>query len=160
MGPPINVLTDMAAILYRAELAGVEVPPERWQVVSEFASRHYPAPALPLLICMPRWPMPWPERVRRWSGSSAMPRARCGIWYPISGRHLVTLAAANWAGAVGHLTRAMADHARLGGSRAQRDLIEYALAGALMRMGKADEARRLLMMHRPRTATAGVVQGL
>ncbi|MFT7595955.1 MAG: hypothetical protein ACI8R4_003288, partial [Paracoccaceae bacterium] len=47
-----------------------------------------------------------------------------------------------------------------GGSRAQRDLIEYALAGVLLRMDKADEARRLLAMHRPMTDRAGAIRGL
>lgn len=159
-GPPINVLTDMAAILYRAELAGVEVPPERWQVVSEFASRHYPAPGIAFVDMHA-------ALAHAMAGKAdALERIIRDAKGPVRdmvsdlGQAFGDIAAANWAGAVGHLTRAMADHARLGGSRAQRDLIEYALAGALMRMGKADEARRLLMMHRPRTATAGVVQGL
>ena len=31
LGNPLNVLTDTAAMLYRAELAGVEVPLARWR---------------------------------------------------------------------------------------------------------------------------------
>ena len=45
-GPPLNVLTDMASILYRAEFAGVEVSPERWKVVSDYAGAFFPAPGL------------------------------------------------------------------------------------------------------------------
>ncbi len=33
-GPPLNGLSDMAALLYRAELSGVDVPVERWQNLS------------------------------------------------------------------------------------------------------------------------------
>ena len=31
---PLIVMTDNAAILYRAELAGVSVPPERWRQIT------------------------------------------------------------------------------------------------------------------------------
>ncbi|HBM87155.1 MAG TPA: tetratricopeptide repeat protein 38 family protein, partial [Rhodobiaceae bacterium] len=41
------------------------------------------------------------------------------------------------------------DHARIGGSRAQRDLIELAMASALARQGKSDEAAMLLHCRRP-----------
>ncbi|MEX2520778.1 MAG: tetratricopeptide repeat protein, partial [Paracoccaceae bacterium] len=70
------------------------------------------------------------------------------------------LAAGDWAAAAAHLTGAMTDHARLGGSRAQRDLIEFAMAAALLRMGRAEEARRLLAMRRPVSTPPGAVKGL
>ena len=59
------------------------------------------------------------------------------------------LAAQDWAGALEHLTPVMADHARIGGSRAQRDLLEFAYLEALLKLGLRDEARRLLAMRRP-----------
>ena len=55
----------------------------------------------------------------------------------------------DWAGAIEALTPAMSDHARLGGSRAQRDILELTYANVLMRMGKGDEAGRVLRMRRP-----------
>jgi hypothetical protein len=70
------------------------------------------------------------------------------------------IAARNWAGGITSLTAVMAEHERFGGSRAQRDLIEHALAGALLRKGKADEAKRLLAMHRPHTGMSGAIAGL
>jgi hypothetical protein len=78
----------------------------------------------------------------------------------VLGQAFGTIAREDWANADRHLTTAMGDHARIGGSRAQRDLIEYAQAGVLLRLGQADTARRLLAMHRPRTATNGVIAGL
>ena len=47
----------------------------------------------------------------------------------------------------------MARHERIGGSRAQRDLIEYALVVCLLRSNSAQEARNLL---RRRAAAAAV----
>jgi hypothetical protein len=64
-----------------------------------------------------------------------------------------------WPEAAQHLTVAMSDHARIGGSRAQRDLIEYAMVNVLLKLGQSDEARRVLAMRRPMTATRGVVAG-
>ena len=52
---------------------------------------------------------------------------------------------------------ALADHARLGGSRAQRDLLEFALLSALLKLGNSDEARRMLAMRRPVHALEDVV---
>ena len=43
----------------------------------------------------------------------------------------------------------MADHARIGGSRAQRDLLELALLTALLRQGRAEEARHITALRRP-----------
>ena len=43
---PLIVMTDNAAILYRAELAGVSVPPERWRAISEYAHQHFPNPGV------------------------------------------------------------------------------------------------------------------
>jgi len=39
---PINVLTDTAALYYRAQLAGVEVSPARWATLSRYAADKFP----------------------------------------------------------------------------------------------------------------------
>ena len=54
----------------------------------------------------------------------------------------------------------MADHARLGGSRAQRDLLELSLLGALLKLGRDDEAKHLLALRRPVLAGTGSIHGL
>jgi hypothetical protein len=51
----------------------------------------------------------------------------------------------------------MSEHERIGASRAQRDLVEYAMTGALLRLGRAEEAARFLDMRRPHTDHAGSV---
>ena len=43
----------------------------------------------------------------------------------------------------------MADHARLGGSKAQRDMLELTWILCLMRTGQRDEARRAVASRRP-----------
>ena len=54
----------------------------------------------------------------------------------------------------------MAAHERIGGSRAQRDLLEFALLGALLRSGRTEEAHRLLILRRPVHAAAPPLAGL
>jgi hypothetical protein len=70
------------------------------------------------------------------------------------------MVAGEWAEAVRHLAGVMSDHARIGGSRAQRDLIEYAMLAALLKQGRAEEARLLLATRRPLTSTENAVKGL
>ena len=59
------------------------------------------------------------------------------------------LAAGDWCAVTDQLTPIMAEHERLGGSRAQRDLVEYMLVSSLLERGQVDEARRLIAMRRP-----------
>ena len=55
----------------------------------------------------------------------------------------------DWSAAVPFLTRAMSDLARIGGSRAQRDMVEETLLLALTKLGKHDEARDIAALRRP-----------
>ena len=70
------------------------------------------------------------------------------------------IAAEDWAKATDRLTAVVSDHERIGGSRAQRDLIEYALLDALVKQGQAREAKRLLAIKRPHKVHAHAVKGL
>ena len=54
----------------------------------------------------------------------------------------------------------MATTERLGGSRAQRDLIELAYVNVLLKLGLAEEARRTLLSRRPVLAKSPPVRGL
>ena len=55
---------------------------------------------------------------------------------------------------------AMHDHARIGGSNAQRDLIDYSLAACLVHDGRRQEARTLLSITRSRAIAKEIVAGL
>lgn len=158
--PPLNVLTDMAAILYRAELAGVEVEAARWQAISDYAARYFPKPGLAFADMHAALAHAMAGNCDAVQRIISDARGPAGDLVAALGQAFAAIAAADWQAACGYLTAAMADHQRIGGSRAQRDLIEFALAGVLLRMGRGDEARRMLAMHRPRTVTAGAVKGL
>jgi Tfp pilus assembly protein PilF len=159
-GPALNVLTDMAAILYRAELAGVTVPRARWAALSDFAAKAFPKPGLAFADVHAALAHAMAGRADALAHIVSEARGPAADMVAVLGQAFGTIAREDWANADRHLTTAMGDHARIGGSRAQRDLIEYAQAGVLLRLGQADTARRLLAMHRPRTATNGVIAGL
>jgi len=159
-GPPLNIVTDIAAILYRAEIAGVEVPVERWQVVSDFGAKIFPKPGLAFAdvhVALAHAMAGKGEALARIVRDAKGPAADL---VSVLGQAFGALAAQDWALAREHLVACMSDHQRIGGSRAQRDLLEYALAGVHMRLGQSGEAKRLLQMHRPLTATDGLIAGL
>lgn len=160
LGPPINVLTDMAAILYRAELAGVGVPAARWRAISAYARERFPKPGLAFVdvhAALAHAIAGEGEALAKVIRDARGPTADL-VREVASG--FGALAEGGWAEAADHLTGAMADHARLGGSKAQRDLLEFALAGALLRDGRAAEARRILRLRRPVTTPPNAVRGL
>ncbi len=158
--PALNVLTDLAAILYRAEIAGVSVAPERWERVSAFAAERFGKPGLAFADVHAALAHAMAGRgdavVKIVDGA----RGPAADMVRLLAEAFAAIAKQSWQEAAAHLTRAMGDHARIGGSRAQRDLIEYAMVNVLLKMGQGDEARRMLAMRRPMTATGGAVSGL
>ncbi len=158
--PAINILTDSAAILYRAQLAGVEVPEGRWQAVSDYAAQCFPKPAIAFAdahAALAHAMAGQGERLEKVVRDAAGP---AGDVVKVLAEGFGALAAGRWEEAVGHLTPALREHARIGGSRAQRDLIEHAMLGALLRVGREGEARRLIAMRRPSSSMHGAVAGL
>ena len=159
-GPPLNVLTDTAAVLYRAHLAGVEVPPERWQAVSDYALRMFPKPGIAFADVHAALAHAMAGNAEALEAIVEGAAGPAGEVVRDLAEGFRALAASDWEAARTHLTRAAADHARIGGSRAQRDLVEYALLGALLKQGKQNEARLLLSLRRPLKAAAHAVRGL
>ena len=159
-GPALNILTDMAAILYRAQLAGVDIAPERWQSISDFATKMFPNPGVAFAdvhAALAHAMAGNTDAVTKIIIEAKGPAEEIVVALAQS---FQAMASGQLTESVTHLTKAMTDHARIGGSRAQRDLIEYALAGVLLRLGKADEAQRVLAMHRPLAFTAHAIAGL
>ena len=158
--PPLNILTDTAALLARAELRGVSVPEDYWHRISTYASERFPRTGIAFADV-----------------HAAMAHAMAGqggalhsIVSDAKGpaaevvRDLAegfgAFAGGDWAGAVVAFAPAMSRHERIGGSRAQRDLLEMAMTTALLRQGQGDEARRFLATRRPETMGPGSVAGL
>ncbi len=148
-GLALNVLTDMASILYRAELAGEKVAPERWTQVSDYAQRFFAEPGLGFADVHAALAHAMAGRTEALEKIIKAPAGPAADLVGALARGFREIAAQHWENAAQHFTSAMADHARLGGSRAQRDMLEFALLSALLKLGRADEAQRILALRRP-----------
>jgi hypothetical protein len=147
--PPINILTDTASILHRATLAGVDVTPERWQGVSAYAKRAFPRTGNAFVDIHAALAHAMAGDLAALDNIITHPAGPAADLVPDIARGFRAAAEGDWAATADAMTRAMGDLARIGGSRAQRDLVEQTLLAALVRQGSADEARRLAALRRP-----------
>ena len=136
-GPPINVISDAASFLWRFELAGRLRDHGRWREVSEYGTRNFPAAgvvfadvhkalayaatgdalALETLLGQLR------ERLQ--AG-----KLLAGPVVPALAQGFGAFARKDYMKALALLDPCMQEHERVGGSRAQRRLIELTLAAA------------------------------
>ena len=159
-GPPLNILTDSVALLFRAELAGVDVTVDRWRALSSYALARFPKTGLGFADV-----------------HAAIAHARsgdrdalnniiengCGPAGDITkifAKGYREMEDQNWAKAAEYFSSVLRDHARLGGSNAQRDLIDFSLAACLLKDGRRQEAKTVLAITRPRALRKELVAGL
>jgi tetratricopeptide (TPR) repeat protein len=160
-GPPINTLSDSASFLWRLQLKGQGTDAGRWREVRDYALREFPRAgvtfadvhsalafagsgdreALASLITQ--------LRQREGAGKLA-----AGPVVPALAEAFGAFAGSEWDAAVKSIAPVFAEHERIGGSRAQRDLIDYTLIAALSKAGRGPEAKRLAVRG-ARTRPAG-----
>jgi tetratricopeptide (TPR) repeat protein len=160
LGMPINILSDTASILYRAELAGETVPKEKWREVSAYASKFFPNPGLSFIDYHAALAHAMAGDGDALSNIISNPKGPAGDLVRDVAEAFGAIADQDWLKAERLLTRCMADDARLGGSRAQRDLLEFSLLECLLKQGKTEEARRLITLRRPVLVDTHLVKGL
>ncbi|WP_425046421.1 tetratricopeptide repeat protein [Primorskyibacter sp. S87] len=149
LGMPINVLTDTAAILYRAELAGVEVEGDRWSALSDYAARFFPNAGQSFADMHAALSHGMAGNGERLAVLAETETGFAGDLVAPVARAWSAIARNDWTAARDDLIPVLASSERLGGSRAQRDLLELTYANILMKLGNGDEARRVLSMRRP-----------
>jgi len=160
LGMPINILSDTASILYRAELAGETVPKEKWREVSAYAAKFFPNPGLSFIDYHAALAHAMAGDGDALANIISNAKGPAGDLVRDVAEAFGAIAGQDWLKAECLLTSCMADDARLGGSRAQRDLLEFSLLECLLKQGKAEEARRLIALRRPVLADTHLVQGL
>ena len=154
-GPQINVLTDCASFLARAEMAGETIHPDLWQTISRYASQWFPNSGIVFADMHSALAFAMSgdgDALRNLIDTPKGPAA--DILAPIA-RGFDAFAHQRWGEAVRELQPILATHERVGGSRAQRDLLEYTVTSALLRNGQAEEARQLVSMRRPENGRGG-----
>ena len=147
--PAINVLTDTASILQRAALAGADVPRERWRGISDFAQSAFPKTGNAFVDVHAALAHAMAGNQAALERIIAHPAGPAADLVPDLAAGFRALAAQDWAGASARMMRAMADLARIGGSRAQRDLVEQCLIHALVQQGRRGEAEAVIALRRP-----------
>ena len=65
-----------------------------------------------------------------------------------------------WPSASELFTSVVREHARFGGSNAQRDLLDFSLAACLIRQGRMREAKTIISITRPRALQKDIISGL
>jgi hypothetical protein len=150
-GPPINVTTDATAFLWRSELSGQPRQPALWQAAQDYAAKSFPKARIAFADVHRAVAYAatgdaaglaqWCDEIRNCLAADTQP----------AGPVVATLAAAfgayaqsDWEGAIRLFERALPETVRIGGSRAQRDLVEHTLVCAYLKAGKADRARQLI----------------
>ncbi len=159
-GPQIIVLTDTASIYYRAELAGVTIPKERWIEISNYAARFFTIPSIGFTDIHAALAHAMAGNYDAAAKFVNSPNSLTGDLVAPVARAFCAISRGRWHDAANLLVSAMADHARLGGSRAQRDLLEFSLLGTLLKLGKDEEAKRILLLRRPALAATHSLHGL
>lgn len=159
-GLPINVLTDAVSILYRAELAGEVVTSERWQAVSAYAMQFFPNPGQGFADTHAALAHAMAGQSEALEAIIANPSGPSADLVKSYASAFQALAAGNWTVATDILVASIGDHARIGGSRAQRDLLLHSLLGSLLKQGRTGEARHILTLCRPIQADRQPVRGL
>ena len=147
-GPAINTLTDSASFLFRAELAGERRDALLWRDLSGYAEAAFPTPGLTFADvhgALAHALAGNGEALRRLESGARGPA--CDLVRGLA-RAFGALARRDWDEALAGLRPIIAAHERIGGSRAQRDLIEYALAFCLLRAGRTAQARAYLERRR------------
>ena len=153
-GLAINTLTDTAALYYRADLAGFAVAPERWAALSDFAAQFFPQTGQSFADIHAALAHAMAGQGDRLAHIAETATGFAGDLVRPVARAWGAMAREDWAAALEDLVAVMATNERLGGSRAQRDLLELSLANVLLKLGLSDEARRCLSMRRAVLAQA------
>ena len=160
-GPPINTLSDSASFLLRAEMAGEARDPELWRELSQYATRWFPSPGIAFADVHGALAHAFAGDAEALAAivERAKGPAR-DVVAPLA-RAFDAFSRSDWTEAAAQLRTVSASHERIGGSRAQRDLIEYALVVCLLRSGHAQEARGLLHARRQQSGADGwPIQGM
>jgi Tfp pilus assembly protein PilF len=149
--PPLNVMSDGAALLWRLSAHGHAVPRQLWDDVDTYARRYFPKMSLPfvemhmaLLAAATRNQAALEERLVAIEQRLAEGKLPAGPVVPKLYHALNAFAGGDYGACVTALEPVLADVVRIGGSHAQREIIEDTFIVALIRSGGMARARALL----------------
>lgn len=149
--PPLNVITDAASLLWRLTAYGHAVPETLWAEADAFARTAFPKSSLPfadvhmaLFAAATRNHAALEERLAVVEKRLADGKLPAGPVVPRIFRAMTAFAEGRYDTCVRELEPVLGDVVRIGGSHAQRELIEDTFIVALMKSGKLARARAML----------------
>ena len=149
--PPLNVMSDCAGLLWRLSAYGHVVPSELWREAEDYARRYFPKSSLPfadvhmaLLAAATGETSALEDRLRAIEQRLSDGKLPAGPVVPKICRAARAFAGGDAAGCATLLEPVLGDVVRIGGSHAQREIIEDTFIVALIRAGELPRARELL----------------
>jgi hypothetical protein len=151
LAPPLNVMSDGASLLWRLAAYGYAVPADLWEDVDTYANGHFPKSSLPfvdvhmaLLAAAIHNQSALEARLRTIEQRLADGRLAAGPVVPAICRAMNAFAGDDYAGCVRELGPVLQEVVRIGGSHAQREIIEDTFIVALIKSGELSRACAML----------------
>jgi len=149
--PPLNVVSDSAGLLWRLSAYGHAVPSDLWRDAADYATHYFPKSSLPfadvhmaLLAAATGDDNALDERLRVIERRLADGKLAAGPVVAQICRAVRAFAAGDARGCAAQLEPVLGDVVRIGGSHAQREIIEDTFIVALIRAGELPRARAQL----------------
>jgi tetratricopeptide (TPR) repeat protein len=154
-GPPRGKVTDAVSFLWRWELAGHPRDAAAWRMMHNFANRAFPRAGvafsdihISLAQAVAGDDAGLEARTRQIDELARRGRYPSGPVAPAVSRGFAAFEQRDFSVAIEALEPIAGELERIGGSRAQLDLVEFTLLKAYLGAGRPDEARRMLSVRR------------
>ena len=162
-GPPRGKLNDAVSFLWRWELAGHPRDAEAWHAMHDFVGNAFPRAGaafsdlhIALAYAVAGDNAALEKRTQQIDGLARANRYPSGSLVPAASRGFAAFEQHDFATAIEALEPIAEELERIGGSHAQLDLVRFTLLKAYVDADRADDARRMLNMRRPRAPVAPV----
>ena len=155
-GGPQQKMSDGAAFLWRSELAGQPHDEAAWRALYDYAKTALPRPGngladlhVTLALAVMGDDPGLDACARQMDELAREGRYPSGSYLPALARGFAAFEGGDFPGAIEAFAPLAGQNERIGGSRAQHDLIEFTLLKAYLNATRLEDARRLLSMRRP-----------
>jgi hypothetical protein len=154
-GPPRGKLNDAVSFLWRCELAGQPRDVEAWRMVHDFANSAFPRAGaafsdmhIALAQAVAGNDAALALRAQQMDELARAGRYPSGAFVPAVSRAFTAFERRDFSAVIDALEPIAGELERIGGSRAQLDLVEFTLLKAYLNADRLDDARRLLRVRR------------
>jgi tetratricopeptide (TPR) repeat protein len=154
-GPPGGKVNDAVSFLWRWELAGHQCDAEAWRIIHGFANSAFPRAGvafsdmhIALAQVVADDDAALEARARQMDELACEGRYPSGPCVPAVSRAFAAFERRNFSAAINALEPIVGELERIGGSRAQLDLVEFTLLEAYLGANRLDDACRMLSARR------------